>query len=530
MKIFLVIVSVFILIFDEFITDATYLSPTIYTFDKNEINIIAEFGFLEGGHFSLHAIKKPEKYKYIYNDTSIFGLCTFDELNNIGDINPCQMTLPSNNNTTNSNNSNNNTNNNNNNNFNYNNNNYNNFNYNNINNNNNSGIGGGVKNIILKGCKILNLSTLNETKWTGTIDETDYYAYVYFSCFKGTQSIKMEISVESLNPGNNHLSFEYLMFPSTYLAFIVVWSFLSLLWLINYLTHYWLSTKLHWIISLIPISTLINQVYSLILFEKLKSDGALGSATFVFNSLLYSLQLVVLLIVLMLIAMGYAIIPKQFKKVNLLIIVMAIIIFVGTFIGSYYSGHYNYVILITYFPVALFIIFVTQNNIKRIKRFLRNKEKECDMVPIDSSSSNGGSVITNQVGNIPTITITTTSTNTNTDTNINTNTSTNTNTNTNTTTNSNNENQINITKIKSIYYLFISFKWIMVPYVLITIIISLISIYIYQPWIFLFIQFLLNVTLFILIAIVFRLKKSKKGSFYEFFDENNFNDKSNDLE
>ncbi|EGC31697.1 hypothetical protein DICPUDRAFT_82427 [Dictyostelium purpureum] len=453
MKNLIIIIFLIIFINKLLFVESTYSSPDTFEFRNGTIYAFAEFGFIKNGSYSMNIKRDKVNSSNYGNMILVVAMCANRQIKYMNNVDPCFFIDPLN---------------------------FYDFDI----------LERAIYFPFLDGC--INHLAISDnfdsiTTFNGTIMDQDYYKFVTFSCWNspGSKTVPMEISYEQINPNHNHLSMEYFYFPNTFLVFLILWSIVAIGWLTNWLLYRKQSTKLHFIISLIPISTIVYLIFTYFFYSYLKRDGDFGWAVYIFNSLIYSAKMIIFLIVLMLISMGYGIMLRDFKSTRFFFVILIIILFSSTFMSSFYTTNsLNLVMLITYLPVPVSIIYMAQFNITYIRTLI-----------------NGDSVSSNQTNN---------SNNQNQDQNQNNN-------------NNAQEKELELKRYKSIYYLFQGFKWTMVPYCILTIIIGFVSVYVYFPFVFLLIQQILNFSLFVMIAIIFRLKKVKKDTFYEFFDEETYN-------
>jgi len=213
----------------------------------------------------------------------------------------------------------------------------------------------------LVGSNIPNTLSLLET-----INETNQYYFLLDNC--AGVPVSIILSYTFLNPGGEQLSLGLIPLPKLYIAFIVLWSIVSIVWCFNWLYYRQQNVKLHKFISVIPFTSIMRSAFSFVLFRTFSVYGYLSYTLFV----LFVVALVVwhftFYATLMLIAKGWCTVNDKLPTTTYLLIFM-----IAAAEGLVFFVEYFYVAVLLLSFVIDIVIFVivfrsTAQSVDQLKR------------------------------------------------------------------------------------------------------------------------------------------------------------------
>jgi len=349
------------------------------------------------------------------------------------------------------------------------------------------------------------------TQFSGEIEQDGYYYFLITKCSPNIYPLTYQVSYTTYNPTNNHLSAELIPLPHMFSLFTAIWAVLTILWSLNWIMNRKQNVKLHKVITLFPFSKLFDVIYSLGYYQYYKVHGATSVAVVILYWVFYIFFKIVSCVVLLFIASGWGICKGRYKSLITPLIVIIVLLGVTLALGSFFGGFYTIISFVVYIPVLCMIFFKTDANIRKIKvEIEEEKEKRTNR----SETQNESQFSIDDVEQ--------------------TNSNNNNNNNNSDETNNNKKNEISdqtpeVARKNQILNMFTMFKWIMIGFLILVIIIQFLSVAFPMGWVFQFMMMIVEVALFICIGLTFRLRKQQKDSYYELDDESN-NNNNNDVE
>ncbi|KYQ90675.1 hypothetical protein DLAC_09311 [Tieghemostelium lacteum] len=342
------------------------------------------------------------------------------------------------------------------------------------------------------------------------IKKEGYYYFLMSKCL--AQEMKFNVEYSFTNPTNNHLSYELMPLPIILMVFVAIWSILIIYWISNWVLNRTQHIKLHKVITLYPISKLIDVIYSLGYYQYIKTHGSTNVATLIMYWVIFIIFRIISIVVLLLISCGWSILPVSISKsfqniIYICIVALAITLGIGSFLG----GYYNILSFIIYIPILIIIFIKTDKSIhliqisisssiqKQIQQQIQQQEQQQQQVGEGDDDQQqvelGDEQPREQVQQQqpPQHPIPLSSVNSEID-------------------------RIPLEKRYSILYMYIAFKWIMLIFLGFTIILQFMAIVFTYTWAFDFFTYVIEVSLFLCLALTFRLRKEKKQSYF-LFDE-----------
>ncbi|KAF2078316.1 hypothetical protein CYY_000408 [Polysphondylium violaceum] len=361
------------------------------------------------------------------------------------------------------------------------------------------------------------LSNEGYSQYSVEIEQDGYYYFLLTKCSQSIFPLTYRVSYTTYNPGDNHLSAELIPLPHTFMLFTAIWGVLSILWSVNWIMHRRQNVKLHKIITLFPFSKLCDVIYSLGYYQYYRSHGATSVAVVILYWVFYIIFKIISLIVLLFISSGWGICPGRYKSLITPLVIIIVLLGVTLALGSFFGGYYIVISFIVYIPVLCMIFFKADVNIKKIRLEIEEeREKRINSQTTTTTST------TTENANAFSIDEESNQSNSH-ETQVNTN---NNNNNNNNNDDKDKKNEISdqtpeIARKNQILNMFVIFKWIMIGFIILVIVIQFLSVAFPMGWVFQFMMMLVEVALFICIGLTFRLRKQVKDSYYEFIDESN---------
>ncbi|GAM26232.1 hypothetical protein SAMD00019534_094070 [Acytostelium subglobosum LB1] len=208
---------------------------------------------------------------------------------------------------------------------------------------------------------------------SNTIARRSFYTFLIAQCTG--QALTYRVSYAFYQADGNQLSYESIPLPVTYVVFTSFWVVLCLAWGINWILFRKQRIKLHRVITTYPITKLAVVSFFCGYWYYLRSHGAVGLATTIFYWIFYAVNKTISCVLLLVISTGWGICACKFEHLKRSLYIVVGLLAVTICLGALFGGFFNYLQFIVYIPILGIIFIKTDNNILSIKTSIQELEQ-----------------------------------------------------------------------------------------------------------------------------------------------------------